>query len=169
MKKLFLIFFTVFFIGCGYKPVSHYAKQEIQGLVYVHLDVNIDSSNDSVLLKDTMNRLIVGYLDTKLTNNKDLADTKIYLSLPYISHSALTSDQEGYTSKYRTRVTIVVKYEKKDGVMRSFSISDYSDYTVANDAQLSDQRRDQAITDATNRALKKVFTKIALNNLKENK
>ncbi len=169
MKKLFLLFCIVFFIGCGYKPVLHYAKEEIHGLVYVHLNVNIDSSSDSVLLKDTMNRMIIGDLGRKLTSDKELADTKVYLSLPHISQTALTSDDEGYTKKYRIRVNITVKYEKKDNRVRSFSVSDFADYTVADNAQISDKRKDKAITEATSKALKKVFTKIALNNLKEKK
>lgn len=161
--------FTLFFIGCGYKPVSQHAKEEIQGLVYVHLDINIDSSSDSILLKDTINRVVVGYLDRKLTSNINLADTKIFLSIPHVSQSALTSDLEGYTKKYRMRVDIIVKYIKSNGIIKSFLTSDYSDYTVADDAQLSEKRKEQAITEATKRALKNVFTKIALNNLKEKK
>jgi len=169
LKKLLLTLLIVFFIGCGYKPVSRYAKEEIQGLVYVNVKINIDSSSDTVLLKDEMNRLLISYLDTKLTSDKDAADTLVYLSLPHISHITLTSDQEGYVKKYRTKVTILVRYKKKDGPMKSFSVSDYSDYTVVDDAQLSDKKRDESVTDATNKALKKVFTKIALNNLKGQK
>lgn len=166
MKNLLYISLLFLFIGCGYKPVAHYAKKEIQGLVYVDLRINIEGSSSSVFLKDTMNRLIIGYLDTKLTNDKELADTIVYLSLPNISHGQLTS-RDGYTTKYRTTVNIAVQYLKKGTTLKGFTVSSYSDYEVASDAQLSDQRKNQAIADATDRALKKVFTKIAVNNLKE--
>jgi len=168
LKKalLFLLSF-IFLVGCGYKPVSSYAKKEIHGNVYVSLHVNIDSANDSVFLKDTMNRLISGYLRGKLVSNKDIADTQVFLSLASVSHSTLTSDEDGYASKYRTSVVIGVKYFDKEDDVKAFTVSGYSDYSVANDAQVSDLRKNQAITDATDRALKKVFTKIALNNMKD--
>jgi hypothetical protein len=165
LKKLFPLFLFVLFIGCGYKPVAYYAKKEIQGLVYIELKINIDGSRSSVFLKDMMNRLIIGYLDGKLTDDKELADTLVYLSLPSISHGQLTS-QDGYTTKYRTSVNIGVQYLKKGTILKRFTVHGYSDYEVASDAHLSDQRKNRAIADATDRALKKVFTKIAVNNLK---
>ena len=166
MKKLFLLSFFIIFIGCGYKPVTNYAKKEIQGLVYVDLNVNMDASSGTVFLKDTMSRLIIGQLEGKVTDDKELADTVIYLSIPTISHRTLTS-YEGYASRYRTSVTIAVRYLKKGTALKSFTVSEYSDYEAQSDAQLSDQRKEQGIIDATENAMKKVFTKIALNNLKE--
>jgi hypothetical protein len=153
--------------GCGYKPTVTYAQKEIKGLVYVDLHVNINSFQDSIFIKDTMNRIITGNLQGKLVKDKSLADTFVYLSLGSVSHSALTSGTDGYVSKYRTSVRINVRYNQKDQPTKSFSLSDYSDYAVANDGQLSDQRKNQAINDATNRALKNVFTKIALQNMKQ--
>lgn len=158
----------ILFAGCGYKPTVGYAQNEIKGSVYVDLHVNINSFRDSIFIKDTMNRIIAGNLKGKLVKEKSLADTIVYLTLGSVSHSTLSSDTDGYVNKYRTSVSVNVRYKQKDKAMKSFSLSDYSDYAVASDGQLSDQRKNQAINDATSRALKNVFTKIALHNLEPN-
>jgi hypothetical protein len=168
LKKVILLLSVLLFAGCGYKPTVGYAQKEIKGLVYVDLHVNINSFKESIFIKDTMNRLIAGNLKGKLVKDKSLADTIVYLTLGSVSHSVLSSDTDGYVSKYRTTVRVNVRYKQKEQPTKSFSLSDYSDYAVATDGQLSDQRKNQAINDATSRAMKKVFTKIALHNLEPN-
>lgn len=167
MKKSFLYFILfVFFVGCGYKPATHYAKQEINGLVYTNIDINIDSTTNSVLLKDTMNEMVLTQLDSELTDDKNLVDTIVDLKLSSVSHSGLTSDDEGYARTYRAKVSIVVKYTKKGTKTKSFSVSDYYDYSVASDTTVSEQTKDNAVKEAVKKALQELLSKLAVSSFK---
>lgn len=168
MKKSFLyLVLIVFFIGCGYKPASHYAKKEINGLVYTNIVVNIDSTSNSVLLKDTMNEIILTKLGASLTNNKKEADTIVDLNLSGVQHTTLTSDNEGYARSYRANVVILVKYTNKNKVTKSFTISDYYDYSVQSDASVSEQTKDNAVNNAVKKALEELVSKLAVSSFKE--
>ncbi len=156
------------FIGCGYKPATHYAKKEISGLVYTDIRINIDSTANSVLLKDTMNDMVLTQLGGQLTDDKEKADTLVELYLANVSHSALTSDDEGYARTYRTTVSIVVKYKRKNkDVQKSFSVSDYYDYSVQSNVTLSEQIKDNAVKKAVEKALQELLSKLAVSNFKE--
>ena len=168
LVSLFIIHYSLFIItGCGYKPATHYAKQEISGLVYTNIVINIDSTTNSVLLKDTMNEMILTQLDAELTDDKRLADTIVNLELTGVSHSALTSDNEGYARTYRASVSINVSYEKKAGKTKSFSVSDYYDYSVESDATVSEQTKDNAVKEAVKKALQELLSKLAVSSFKE--
>lgn len=168
MKKSFLyLVLLVFFVGCGYKPATHYAKKEISGLVYTNIIVNIDSTSNSVLLKDTMNEIILTQLDAELTDDRKKADTIVNLELTGVSHSALTSDNEGYARTYRASVSINVNYTKKDAKRKSFSVSDYYDYSVESDASVSEQTKDNAVKEAVKKALQELLSKLAVSSFKE--
>ena len=168
MKKSFLyLVVLVFLAGCGYKPATYYAKKEINKLVYTNIDINIDSTSNSVLLKDTMNEMVLTQLGAELTDDKKKADTIIDLKLSSVSHSALTGDNKGYARSYRVSVVIVVKYTKKDHTTKSISVSDYYDYSVANDATVSEQTKDNATKEAMKKALQELLSKLAVSSFKE--
>ena len=74
-KSLFLILFFIFyslfiFSGCSYKPSSYYAKKSISGNVFVDLDVDIDNTKNSVLIKDEMNKILLNQLQANLVKSK---------------------------------------------------------------------------------------------------
>ena len=64
-----LVLALLFFSACGYKPSSSYAKQEINGTVFVDLEVNIEDPKNSVLIKDALTEQLVYKLGSKLVNN----------------------------------------------------------------------------------------------------
>ena len=126
MKKLILIFLSIYmFVGCaGYKPSSYYTKREIAQTVFVNLNVNINNSSNSVLIKDALNEMIVARFGSKLVSNKEDAKTIINLSLSSVSLLAIQYDKDGYVNTYRASVSIKVSYQV--GTMtRDINISDY--------------------------------------------
>ena len=168
MNKPFLyLVVLVFLAGCGYKPATYYAKKEITGLVYTNIDINIDSTSNSLLLKDTMNEMVLTQLGAELTDDKEKADTIIDLKLSSVSHSALTGDNKGYARSYRASVFIVAKYTKKAQATKSISVSDYYDYSVASDATVSEQTKAYAAKEAMKKALQELLSKLAVSSFKE--
>ncbi|MBD3830102.1 MAG: hypothetical protein IE890_06405, partial [Arcobacter sp.] len=77
-KTLLFFVFTIsiaFFINaCGYKPSTYYAKKEMEGNVFVKLDVSLEDPRNSVLVKDAVNKILLQKLDSKIVNDRNRAD-----------------------------------------------------------------------------------------------
>ncbi|MGB3751978.1 MAG: LPS assembly lipoprotein LptE [Arcobacteraceae bacterium] len=168
MKSFFSLFLLIIlFIGCGYKPSSHYAKNAISGDVYVDLIVDIENAQNSIYVKDAMNEMILNQFKANLTNNKELADTFVLLQLASVRHIAMSTDDDGYAKSYRTTVSIEVSYNKRNEEKKRLSVTDYYDYSVDNDSIITDQKKQAAIKIAAAKALSNLFSKIAVNSMKE--
>ncbi|MCD4757017.1 MAG: hypothetical protein K8R39_01970 [Arcobacteraceae bacterium] len=160
--------YTLFMLsGCGYKPSSYYAKNEISGKVYVDLEMDIENSQNSVLVKDAMNEMVLSRFNAQLTQNKEEADTQVFVRLASVSHSVMASDNEGYAKTYRANVTISVIYQKRDQEKKNLSVSNYYDYNVEANSLVSDQQKQEAVKNAATKALGDLFSKIAVNSFKE--
>lgn len=164
---LYLLLTIALFIGCGYKPSSHYAKTAIEGNVYVDLKIDIDNAQNSVYVKDAMNEMILNQFNASLTNNKKQADTYVTVALSSVSHNSISSDGDGYTKSYRTTVKIKMTYAKMGKDMKSIIVSDYYDYTVDSDSVITDQKKKVAVKIASTKALSNIFSKIAVRSMKE--
>jgi len=153
--------------GCGYKPSSHYAKKSINGNIFVDLDVDIDNTKNSVLIKDTMNEILLNQLNATLVNQKHKADVFICVKLKNVSHNALQTDNEGFTLSYRTNVTVSIKYKKNklNSKSTTLHLSNYSDYEVDEDSIITEQRKQEAIKLAATKAFSNLISKIAIQNL----
>ncbi len=173
MKRLLLLFFIFhfsFFIfsGCGYKPTSHYAKHEINGKVYVKLNVDIDNATNSVLVKDAVNEMIINQFGASLTSNENIANTIMDVSLGSVSHATLQSDSQGYAKLYRTSVSISLNYHNKDAnVTKSISVSGSYDYSVDEDSLITDAKKKESVKVAAQKALSEVFSTIAVQSFKK--
>ena len=162
---LYSFFIIILLIGCGYRPASSYAKTAIEGDVYVDLKIDIDNSQNSVLVKDAMNEMILNQFNATLSHNKKDADTYVTVSLSSISHTSLSKDDDGYTKSYRTSVSIKMSYNKIGEEIKSVSVSDYYDYSVDTDSVITDQKKKVAIKIAATKALSNIFSKIAVKSM----
>lgn len=168
MKYIISLFICFsLFVGCGYKPTSYYAKNAISGNVYVDLLVDITNAQNSVYVKDAMNEMILNQFKANLTDDKEAADTIVIVSLSGVSHSAMSTDDNGYAQSYRTTVKINVLYQKRDQEVKSISVSNYYDYAVDSTSIISDQKKNNAVKIASTKALTDVFSKIAITDMKE--
>ena len=168
MKTLISVLICIFlFIGCGYKPSSYYAKNAISGDVYVELKVDISNAQNSVYVKDAMNEMVINQLKANLTDDKMKADTIVTVALTNVSHIAMSTDDNGYVESYRTIVNIGVSYQKKNGKKKSINVSNYYDYSVDPTSIITDQKKNIAVKIASTKAFTDVFSKIAINNMKE--
>lgn len=169
MKSLIYSFFIItLFIGCGYKPSSSYAKTAIEGNVYVDLKIDIDNSQNSVFVKDVMNEMVLNEFNASLTNNKKEADTFVLVELSSVSHTSISTGDDGYTKSYRTSVSIKMIYNKVNEKKKTVTVSDYYDYTVDSDSVITDQKKKVAVKIASTKALSNIFSKIAIQNMKKN-
>lgn len=167
--SLFLAFnFSILILsGCGYKPTSYYAKSEISGKVYVDLQMDIENSQNSILVKDAMNEMVLSKFNSQLTNSKSEANTLVFVKLANVSHSVMASDNEGYVKMYRANVSILVTYQKKGEEKKHISVSNYYDYNIESNSLVSDQQKQEAVKNAATKAFSDLFSKIAVNSFKE--
>lgn len=173
MRKLLLSiitfgFFILLFQGCGYKPTSHYTKDEIKGKVYVAIKIDINNTINSILIKDTVSEMIVHKFAASLTNDIKQADTIINISLGSILFDSLQSDTEGYAKLYRTSLTINLNYQniiKKTS--KNVKLQGSYDYYINSDSLITDAKKTESLKIAATEALNDFFSSIAIQSFQQ--
>lgn len=171
MKKTLLNFVVIgllFLGGCGYKPVSHYAREQIHGLVYINSETSLQDPQNSVVLQDSISQMLVGNLGLILTDKKELADTIVNVSLGKPSISQIQYDTQGYVTTYRATVTVILNYDnkRKKGTVRS---SGEYDFEAGDIYTITDAERFNAIKQASSKALEDILGKLAVESFKRDK
>jgi len=173
IKKVLFVLFTLslcFFIfnGCGYKPTNYYAKKELAGKVFVRLYIDLQDPRNAVIIKDSVNQLLVQKLGSKLVYDESLADTIMDLKIESVSMTEIQYDSQGYNKVYRSEVVISVKYHKKDEkVTKSFTLNGENNFSIGDDTTITDAKRFEAIEEASNDALDELLSKIAVSSFKK--
>ena len=175
IKKVLFVLFTLtlcslIFNGCGYRPTTYYAKKELSGNVFVKLFIDLKDPRNAVVVKDSMNQLLIQKLGLKLVYDESQADVIMNLKINSVSMSVLQYDDDGYNQVYRATVNILVSYTKKGrkGVT-SFTVSGENDFSVGDDDDdtITDTVRYDAIEEASDDALDEVLSKIAVASFKK--
>ena len=167
LKKVLFVLFTFVisfsFFGCGYKPSTQYAKEEIKGKVFVKVSMNLEDPKNSVLVKDAINQLLIQKLDTQLVNDESLADTVMNIVINSVSMQTLQYDKTGSNKLYTAFVNINVSYFKKsDNKRKSFSVDGEYNFSIDNGTSINDTQRYNAIQKASDKAIEEVLSKIAV-------
>ena len=167
--RFLIIFFMIIFIGCGYRPASYYAKHEIKGKIFVKLNINIDNTTNSVLIKDAVNEMILSQFGATIANNEQDADTIVNISLKKVSFEALQGDNQGYAKLYRTTVSIDLSYlyTNDKNPKKFLNVSGSYDYAVDNDSLITEAKKQESIKIAVNKALEEILSKVAIQTFKE--
>ncbi len=168
--RLSLLFFHIVLIfsitACGYKPSSHYAKEQLNGKIFVNLIIDLEDPRNAVLIKDAMNELIVHRLDSKIVYDRKLADTIMNVKLNSVSMQVLQDDEQGYNKLYKAVVSVLVDYNNAKG-KNSFTVSGDYDFSIDNGTTITDTKRFEAIKNAASEALEEIISKLAVNSLKK--
>ena len=171
-KKVLFVLFTFIisfsFFGCSYKPSSQYAKEEIQGNVFVKVTIDLEDPQNSVLIKDSINKLLIQKLDVDIVSSESLADTIMYIDVNRVSMQELQYDDLGYNKLYRALVSINVSYSKKgEKKKKSFIVDGEHNFSVDNGTTINSNQRYDAIKKASDKALEEVLSTIAVSSFKK--
>jgi len=171
-KKVLFVLFTFFIsfsiLGCGYKPSSYYAKEELSGKVFVNVLVDLQDPKNSVLVKDAVSQILIQKLDSQLVTNESLADIVMNLSVSAVSLQVLQYDASGYNKLYKAVIGINVSYFKKsENKRKSFYLEGEYDFSIDNGTTISDSQRFEAIKFASDKALEEFISKIAVSSFKK--
>lgn len=165
-KVLFVLFtfttFSLVFNGCGYKPSTTYAKQELSGKVFVKLFVDLKDPRNAVLVKDALTQVLLQKLDSKLVYDEAQADTVIKLKIGSVNMQELQYDREGYNKLYRALVSVDIQYKKADGKVKTVKLDGEHNFSIDDGTTISDTKRFEAIRNAADDALDEFLSKVAV-------
>ena len=153
--------------ACGYRPSRYYAKKEMEGNVFVNINVSLEDPKNSVLVKDAIIKLLIQKLDSKLVSEQSKADVIMNIAISSVSLQTLQYDSSGYNKLYKAVVVLGVNYTRKDnGVKKSFTVDGEYDFSVDDGATITETKRFDAISNASNKALDEVLSKIAVSSFR---
>lgn len=162
-KSLFLLVISLLLTACGYRPSAYYAKKEMDGNVFVKLNVRLEDPKNSVLVKDAMNKILIQRLESRIVSDEKLADVKMDLSISSISFSVLQYDNAGYNKLYKAVVVVKVDYTRVDNeVKKSFTVEGEHDFSVDDGTTITESKRYDAIINASNKAVDEILSRIAV-------
>ena len=152
--------------ACGYKPVMSYAKNQITNKVYVNVEINAKNSQYTPILKDSTNEMLINRFNAQIVDKKQLATTIMNVRLKSVIHDAIQTNTKGYVKFYRAKVSIVVSYTNTiTNKKQTFTLSNYYDYGVDEQALSSQKARERAVRIAIAKSLNDLFSSIAINDI----
>jgi len=157
--KAFILSF--FLIGCGYKPTSNYAQNQIKGNIFIETKIDINNSESSVLIKNILTNILRNNLNVNIVNRKVLSDIFLQIAIKNVDNKALQTSKDGYSLIYRVTVTIEVNYQKRFKNKTTILLKDYADYIVDDNSQITQTNKVEAIKEASTKAIKSLLHKIS--------
>lgn len=151
----------LFLTGCGYKPLSHYARESLGNRLYVDMEVSLRDPENSVLLKDALSRAVLTRLHGKLAP-KESADSTIKITLHSVQFSSLADNKEGFTTFYRAHVVLGFLYEDARGERHTYHARGKHDFSIDDSSIISDSKRLEAIRNASVQAIDSFISYIAI-------
>lgn len=162
MKFLLFVFITIFFSGCGYYPISYYSKQNLGENIYVESIVSLSDPENSVVAKDALNQAILTKFHSNLVPRNE-ADSVIVIEITNINLYSIADDPEGFASFYRASVSLTFTYTDKHGNKKKFVNTGFYDFAADNVSTITDDRRFNAIKEASLAAIDKFVAQVASN------
>lgn len=164
---IFILSITFLLTACGYKPSSYYAKEEVKGNVFVKIDVNLEDPKNSVIIKDSITKILIQKLDSKIVDDPKNADVIMNVAINSVNLQTLQYDSAGYNKLYKAIVVLGINYYKKDDEKRkSFTVEGDHDFTVDDGATITESKRFDAISIASDKALDEILSKIAISSFR---
>ena len=152
MNFIYIIFFSLFLITCGFKPVYKLSENNFDSENYLVL-INNENSVSSEIKEEIRMSFISKSNEEKnytiiIDSNEDL--------VPLIVNS------DGTISKYRIEITINFKLQKRNDIsyLIDDSVKGFAQYTLDTSEINNNDKKKRMIRSATNEALQIMISKI---------
>ena len=162
LKIIYSIMIIFLFIGCGYKPITHYTKDYLGNNIFVNIKIDLTDPENSVLLKDAIYEAVLNRLQSKIVEKKKKSTTKLDIKLKRISFKPLQYNKDGYIILYRAKVYLKIKYKIKDFKEKEITSFGIYDFPVEANSILSDIKRFDSIKFASEKALDEFISEISI-------
>jgi len=150
-QKITLFIVLLLFSACGYKPASHYTKKMIGHKVYTEVEVSLSDPENSVLIKDALNRALSMRLKSHSSKKED-ADSFIKVVYKSIRFIPLQYDNNGYIVHYQAHITLAFIFEKGKEKEARLIVGRY-EFPIRPSAIISNDLRFKAIEQGSIKAL----------------
>ncbi len=151
--------------ACGYRPVKQYTKNIFGNSVYVKVHLSQVEPQNGVFLKDEIIKTVQERFDIKVVKDKNLAESTIFVPYYHFSYSSLSTDENGYVTRYRisTKITFNV-IGKNFNTIKKIRVSE--DVGVKATSLTSSIAREIAIRYSIRKAMDKLIASLALEGIK---
>ncbi|AGZ81590.1 LPS assembly lipoprotein LptE [Campylobacter fetus] len=176
MKTLLNLIVVLFFMGCGYKPVSVITADVLDESVWVDVIMSKTDPENTVAIKDSVREAMIKRLGRNLTT-KEEANSIIIASIKSLTFNAILYDQFGYVTAYKTNLIVDYKVKLKNGDIKYITTSGDYDFRITKrinntrftDSVISDKDRFEAIKNASLQSFDEFISRLAIEGLRDGK
>lgn len=149
----------IFFVGCGYQPASHFAKNVMGESISTEVVISMEDPQNTVLIKDAVDTAVITKFRTALVP-KNSAQTHLKIAIASVTFTPLRYDQNGYVITYRT--TVVMHIDRIIGEKTTpYSSRGMYDFVIEPNAIISDQARFEAIRQGAQKGIDAFVAQVA--------
>jgi len=110
IKNILFVILALNIINCGYKPVSHYARENIK-TAYVHVEIDEKYPENYIVSKNKIISLLSDKLKVSIKNKKSEAKTYIAMKIIDVSFTPIEY-KKGFISQYRASIVVKFSYQR---------------------------------------------------------
>lgn len=168
MKFLLPIVLIFAFLGCGYKPVSYYAKKSLGENVYIDVVTSPSEPENTQKIKDQVRMAFLTKFGTRLIDDKNASDVRLRVQITRMDTEVLQINNQGYAIVYRMNVGLTTSIAYKDSNKTKSIISTGSqDFPVDPSVGISSSAQSAAIGSAASKAVDSLISQLALTGAKK--
>lgn len=159
MRVVILCILCVMSVACGYKPMAFFANKALGDKVCVKMRPNLENTEESVRIKDTISEAIYSRFHSQIVDEKQ-ADTILNIDVQNIKDTIIATNAQGFATFYRVYVTINYSFTRNDKTY-SFNNPGYYDYAASLNSPLTTyNNRSTAIIEAAKQSLDRFVSQV---------
>ena len=160
-----LVYLSLFFLSCGYKPTAIYSKDILGDRIFADVKISLKDPENSIIIKDALNEAIVTKFHSQISP-KEQATSKLFVELESVDFRPIEYDKNGYVVTYKSVVTLKTRYIDKDAHETLLISSGDYDFNIESLSVISDTLRFNAIKEASLKAIDALISKISIRGIK---
>jgi len=168
MRYLLALLFMLALVGCGYKPVSHYAKKTIGERIYVNVVTSPSEPENTVKMRDQVRMALLTKFGSRLSDDKNASSTILDIAIVQMNSSVLQINNQGYAIVYRMAVVLRTNAILKDSnTTKVISSTGSQDFPVDPLVGISSSAQTEAIASAASKAVDSLISQLAIIGVKK--
>ena len=162
-----LSLFLLFFVSCGYKPSSKYARSVVGEKVSTSIIISAQDPENTVVIKDAVDSAIIEIFRASLVP-RNYSDSHLEFSISPPTYTPVQYDTNGYIIGYRATIVLSILRSTKEKQKRYTSSGTY-DFTIDANAVVTDQQRFDAIKFSATKAIASFVAQVSAEGSRKSK
>lgn len=165
--KFLLTLCLLFFVSCGYKPSSKFARSVTGEKISTEIIISAQDPENTVVIKDALDSAIIEVFQASLVP-KNYSDTHLVFSISPPSYTPVQFDTNGFIVAYRATITLSVERRSKES-QKHYSARGTYDFAVDPNTVVTDQQRFQAIKESAAKAITSFVAQVSSEGSRKNR